>query len=892
MRWSRLWRRSRRDEELAEELSSYLEHETHDRVNDGAGADAARHAAMRKLGNTARVREQVYEMNSLATLEWIVKDLSYAARLLRRSPGFALAAVLSLALGIGANTAIFQLLDALRLRSLPIPRPHELVEVVVDGGNRGYGVSDSSNANLTNPLWEALRDNQQAFAGLFVWGNAGLPVGRGRDLQFPRSIWVSGGFFPVLGLVPVRGRLLGRSDDARGCAPGGVVISHAYWQRAFGGRNEAIGAPLVIGEKVFQVAGVTPPEFFGLEVGQRFEIALPVCAAGLWGNALEQKHAWWLTGMGRLKPGWTLSQAAEHVKVLSVQLFDLHAPTGYGDNSNWKALRFTAVPAGRGISQWRQQYETSLWLLLGITGLVLLVACANLANLMLARATARQREFALRLALGASRLRLVSQSLTESLLIAIVGAVFGVALADALSRTIVLFLTTKANGLHLDLGLDWRVLAFTGGLAILTCIICGLAPALRSTRSQPAEVMKSGGRGLTGGPERFSFQRILVVSQVAVSLVLVIGALLFVRSFRNLLTTDVGFRQEGLLYTFCYLPRPNLSPAQLIEARAALLDRVRALPQVDAAASASKVPLTSSSWTMGIRVGNAGLEAKQSSKITWVSPDYFRTVDIPMLSGRDIGRADTASGRKVMVVNQTFVQRYLGDQQAIGTFVRTGEEPGYPEAVYEIVGTVGDAKYADLREEVPPIAYVPEAQFPTPRGGMNLLFRTSAPADSIAASVRRLFQEENVLGGDVEVLRQHVRERLTRERLLSWLSGFFGVLAGLLAAIGLYGVMSYAVARRSNEIAIRMALGATSRDVLGLMLGQACRLLVVGLAVGTILALAAGRTAGTLLFGLQPNDPVTFVASASVLAMVALLAAYIPAARATRVSPLDGLRAD
>ena len=246
--------------------------------------------------------------------------------------------------------------------------------------------------------------------------------------------------------------------------------------------TQAIGAPLVIGDKVFQVAGVTPPEFFGLEVGQRFDIALPVCAAGLWGTALDQKHSWWLTAMGRLKPGWTLSQAAEHVKVLSVQLFDLNAPTGYGDNSNWKALRFTAVPAGRGISQWRQQYETSLWLLLGITGLVLLVACANLANLMLARATARQREFALRLALGASRRRLISQSLTESLLIAIVGAALGVALADALSRTIVLFLTTKANGLHLDLGLDWRVLAFTSGLAILTCLICGLAPALRSTQ--------------------------------------------------------------------------------------------------------------------------------------------------------------------------------------------------------------------------------------------------------------------------------------------------------------------------------------------------------------------------------------------------------------------------
>jgi predicted permease len=892
MGWSRFWRRRQRDAEIAEELESYLAHEAGERIAGGDHPDEARHAAMRKLGNATRVREDVYAMNTLAPVDALVKDVRYAARLLRRSPGFALASILSLALGIGANTAVFQLLDALRLRSLPIPRPHELLEVVVDGGNRGYGVSDSSNSNLTNPLWEGLRDSQQAFAGLFAWGTAGLPVGRGQEMQFPHSIWVSGDFFPALGLVPFRGRLLGPADDRRGCAPGGVVISHAYWQRAFRGRHDAIGAPLVIGEHTFQVAGVTPPEFFGLEVGQRFDLAVPVCAAGLWGNALEQKHSWWLTAMGRLKQGWTLAQAAGHVHALSVELFDRLAPTGYGDNSNWKALRFTAVPAGRGISQWRQQYETSLWLLLGITGLVLLVACANLANLMLARATARQREFSVRLALGASRQRLMAQSLTESLLVAVVGAGAGIVLAVVLSRTTVLFLTTKANGLHLDLGLDWRVLAFTSALAFLTCVICGLAPALRSAQAQPADVLKQGGRGLTGGPERLSFQRALVVAQVAISLVLVIGALLFVRSFRNLMTADAGFPQDGLHYLSCYLPRPNLSPEQQLQEKTVLLERIRALPQVEAAASGTKIPLTSSSWTMGIRVGNAQADAKQSSKISWVSPGYFHTLGVPVLSGRDIARSDTTTGRKVMLVNQTFVRRYHAGQEPIGAFVRTGEEPGYPEAVYEIVGTVGDTKYADLREDIPPTAYAPESQHPSPRLGMNVILRTTGPADNVAASLRQLFRDENVLGGDLQTLRVHVRERLTRERLLSWLSGFFGVLAALLAAVGLYGVMSYSVARRSNEIAIRMALGAASGDVLRLMLGQAGLLLAVGLGIGCALALAIGRTAGTLLFGLQPNDPLSFATSMLALGIVALAAAYLPAARATRMSPLDGLRAD
>ncbi len=891
MRWIRFWQRARRDEDLARELESYLAHEEEQRQAAGAPPEDARAAAMRKLGNATRVREQVYEMNSVRVVEWLSNDFRYAARVLTASPGFATAAILSLALGIGANTAIFQLLDAVRLRSLPIPRPQELVEINIDGGNRGYGVSDTAASNMTNPLWEALRANQQAFSGLFAWGRTDLPVGRA-DARSARTLWVSGDFFPVLGVAPQRGRLLGPADDRRGCAPGGVVLSDAYWRREHGGRDSIVGQPLVIADRTFQVAGVTPPEFFGLEVGQRFDIALPICAAAQWGGALDQKNYWWLIAMGRLKPAWRLPQAAQHVRTLSAALFDQTAPSGYSDNSHWKRLRLTAVPAGRGISQWREQYETSLWLLLGITGLVLLIACANLANLMLARASAREREFAVRLAIGASRARLISQSLAESLLVAATGAALGIALAKMLSQTVVTFLTTEANGLHLDLGLDWRVLAFTTGVALITCLVCGLAPALRSARTEPVDVMKSGGRGITGSPDRFSLQRLLVVAQIAISLVLVVGALLFVRSFQNLMALDTGIRQDGILFAFCSLGRRNLAPEHLGPAKQALLDRIRALPQVEAAATSTKVLLTSSSWTMGVRVGNAGADAKQWSKVAWVSPDYFRTMGIPILAGRDIARSDDGLAREVMLVNETFVRRYVKGHQAIGTFVRTGQEPGYPEAVYEIVGVVGDTKYADLREEIPPIAFAPDTQYPQQRPGMGILIRTSAPPDSVATALRRVFAEENAMSTEVTVLSQQVRESLARERLMSWLSGFFGVLAGLLAAIGLYGVMSYTVARRSNEIAIRVALGAARADVLRLMLGHATRLLVVGLVMGTLVALAAGRTARTLLFGLEPNDPTTIAAAAAILAAIALVAAYVPAARAARVSPLEGLRAE
>jgi predicted permease len=894
MGWRRFWRRGRRDEDLALELQSYLEHEADRRLADGTPPDDARAAAMKKLGNTTRIREQVYDANSMPFLEWIAKDVRYALRMLAASPGFASAAILTLALGIGANTAIFQLLDALRLRSLPVPRPNELVEVVVDGGNRGYGVSQGAHVNLTNPLWEALRTHQKAFSGMFAWGTlygSELPVGRGENVRHARGIWVSGELFPVLGVTPFRGRLIAPADDRRGCAPGAVVVSHAYWQSQLGAAESTIGAPIVIGDRSFQVVGVTPPVFTGLEVGQRFDIALPICTAGLWGDALDQRHYWWLVGMGRVKTGWTVDQAAEHVRTLSATLFDQLAPPGYANNANWKKLRLTAVPGGRGISQWREQYSTSLWLLLGITGLVLLIACANLANLMLARAAARQREFAVRLAIGASRFRIATQSLVESLVLALAGALIGTGLAMAASRAIVAFLATEDNGLHLDLPLDWRMLAFTTAITLVTCMLCGLAPALRLAHTEPGDVMKAGGRGLTSRPEGSRFQRLLVVTQIAVSLVLVVGALLFARSFHKLLSVDAGFRQDGILFAFCDLTPRNLRPAAFSAAKEAILDRIRALPQIEGAASSTKIPLTSGSWTMGVRIG--GRTAKDDwSKVSWVSPGFFHALDVPVLAGRDFTRADNAMSPKVMLVNETFVSRYLKDRPVIGTRVRTAQEPGYPETDYEIIGVVRDVKYSNLREEIPPTSFVPDAQFPDPRSWMAVVVRTSGDAGAASAAIRRAFSAEGVRNSQVIVLRQQVREGLARERLMSWLSGVFGVIAGLLAAIGLYGVMSYGVARRSNEIAIRMALGAAQRDVLSLMLLQAGRLLVVGLAAGTVAALAAARAARTLLFGLEPDDPATFAGAAVLLAIVALLAAYLPAARASRLSPLEGLRSE
>ena len=640
MRLPRFWRRRQRDDELTRELESYLAHEIADRVADGLEPDAARAAAMRKLGNVTRVRETVHEMYSLHRVEQIAKDVRYAGRLLWRSRGFAIAAIVSLALGIGANTAIFELLNAVRLRSLPVYRPGELAEIVVDGGNRGMGLSQSTRVNLTYPLWDALRAEQRAFAGVFAWGTWDhVRAGRGANRQTVRVMLVSGELFSTLAVRPHAGRLLGPADDRRGCGAGPIVISHAYWMRAFGGRPSAVGTRIVLDERTFEIAGVTPPEFFGLEVGKRFDVALPLCAVALWDkDALDQRNTWWLMAIGRVRPGWTLERVSRHLGSSSPGLFAETAPSGYDPSTlkRWRSLTLKAVPGRHGVSDWRDQYTLSLWLLLGITGLVLLIACANLANLMLARASVREREFAVRVAIGASRGRLVSQALAESALLAVIGAALGSGVAGVLSGAVVSFVSTDANPLYLELGSDWRVLAFTAAVAILTCLGCGLAPALRSSRAEPASALKAGGRTIAGGRERFSFQNLLVVTQVAVSLVLVVGALLFVRSFRNLVTLDAGIRQDDLHVAIAGFARAGVTrhPTRIRQCARGCSIAYRAIPLIQDAATSTIIPLSGMSWTHGVVVPSSAGERRGDSKFTWVSSGYFKTVGLPVLAGR------------------------------------------------------------------------------------------------------------------------------------------------------------------------------------------------------------------------------------------------------------------
>ncbi len=755
------------------------------------------------------------------------QDVRHGARLLRLSPGFTLVAVLSLALGIGANTAIFQLLDAVRLRSLPIAQPHELAEVRIVGGNGGMGINAGPYAQLTRPLWEEIEKHQQAFSGAFAWGVNGVSVGEGSELRRAKGLSVSGDFFRVLGVRAERGRLI-LPEDAGACPPTRAVVSHAYWRSQMGGRDlNAAGRLVVNGEEELR------RDLFDVSV------------------------------MGRLRPGWTVEKASAHFGAIGPGLLAETAITGYSTNKveRYRSFRLAVYPASGGVSALRSQYDASLWLLLGVTALVLLIACANLANLMLARAAAREREIAVRAALGASRGRLFRQLLAESALVAALGAAMGVALAQVLSRVLVWSLSTESGSVSLSLATDWRVLVFAAAAGGLTCVVFGALPAIRGTRVEPLAAMKAGGRGMTAGRDRLLLQRLMVATQIAGSLVLLVGALLFVRSFQE----RFGDFQQGLL------------------------DEVRGVPGVLEAATTTNVPLWGGSWSHGITAG----DTEGSSKFSWVSPGYFRTMGIALLRGRDFGGSDTASSTRVAVVNQAFIQKLLGGADPIGRTVRTHPEPNYPATEYEIVGVVPDTRYDDLRGGAPPQAFAPASQFPhlTPWAAM-MIHADVPPEAAIAAIRRRIAAGHPEIVMELMVFQARIRDGFVRERLLAMLSGFFGLLAALLATVGLYGVVSYLVAGRRNEIGIRLALGARRGQVVAMVMRDAGKLLVAGVVLGTALALAAGRSAGSLLFGLSPHDPATLLGAVVLLAVIAVGASFVPARRAARLDPMTALRCE
>ena len=635
------------------------------------------------------------------------KDVRYSLRQLANSPAFTLIAILTLALGIGANTAIFQLIDSIRLRSIPVKNPEELATVRIADRHWGSGQFSSQYSQLTFPMWEQIRDRQQGFADIAVWSNQLFNLATGGEVHYAKALRVSGEFFHVLGVEPFLGRLLRPDDDQPGCPIGGANISFAFWQRNFGGDPAIVGKRFTLDGNSVEIVDVTPPGFNGISVGDTFDVAVPICIEPIVSprnNRLTIRHAWWLASIGRLKPGWTVDRANAQIRAITPAILQETIPPFYDSEGVRKYLEYKlgVFSASTGFSSLRRDSETPLYLLLGISGLVLVIACANLANLMLARAGAREQQITIRLALGATRWKMIRELLWESILLAAAGSICGLFLAFAISRMLVAFISTGDSKIFLDLGMDWRVRGFAMALAVLTTILFGLAPAFRSTRVEPAALLQSGSRGMTGGRKRLGLRRILVVSQVGLSVVLLMGALLFARSLRNLTTLNLGFQQNGILVTSIDFKRLHLPETSFVEYKRQLVKAVKAIPGVESAANATMVPFGGETWNDDVLLEGSEQDAGEAWE-NFLGPGYFQTLGTPLLAGRDFDERDTANSPKVAIVNQAFVRKILKGADPMGKRFRIHEPPGKPRPRYEIVGVTGDNKFQGIQD--------PDSQF-------------------------------------------------------------------------------------------------------------------------------------------------------------------------------------
>ncbi len=812
------------------------------------------------------------------------QDLRYAVRTLRSSPGFTSVAVLSLALGIGANTAIFSLIDAVMLRYLPVAHPEELLQVAM-----------IESPSFTNPIWEQVRDRQDVFSGVFGYSGTRFNLSTGGESRYVQGVWASGDYFKTLGVHTVLGRAFTPADDRRGC-PATAVLTYDFWQREYGGRADILDKSVLFEGHPFQILGVAQPGFSGVDVGRQVDVIAPLCTELVVRGAnssLDQRSSWWLRVVGRPKPGLSQGQVTARLKTLAPGIFEATTPQRWrpNDQARYRARTFQTQPAANGLSGLRTQYRPALITLMVVVGVVLLIACANVANLLLARAAARQREIAVRLALGMGHVRLFRQLLTESILLALAGAGLGMLFAQWGSRLLVRFLSTPNNRVFLDLSPNPQVLAFTIAVALATGVLFGLAPAWRATRVQPQAAMKENGRGLIEGSSRFGLGKILVMAQMALSLVLLVGAGLLLGTFRKLETLNPGFEPAHVLIARLDLRNAHYPKERVPTATAEMLERLRALPGVQFASSSDNTPISGSMWNDDIQVEGFTPKSQDDSLAYFyqVSGRFFDTLRIPLLGGRDFDSRDTPTSGKVAIVNQTLARKFFHGSSPVGKYYRiTYPTLGPP---VEIVGVVGDAKYANLREEILPIVYLATTQDKEAYPSATFELRSTGSAADLVPGVKAALEQVNHdITLEFRTLSDQVAGSLTRERLLATLSGFFGALALLLATVGLYGVMAYNVTRRRGEIGIRMALGAQQGSVLRLVLGEVTLLAGVGLAVGLAAAYATTHLINTFVYGMTAKDPGTFLGAVVLLGAVALVAGYLPARRASKLDPMIALR--
>jgi predicted permease len=888
MSWMRRLVNVFRSDRLAGDLDRELEFHVAERVDDlrAAGMDeaSAQREARRRLGNDVLQKERARDADMLVWLDTVVADLRYALRALRAGPGFAAVAILSLALGIGANTAIFSLLDAVVLKSLPVRAPDELVQVTLEGDRRSF----------TNPLWEALRDREQMFSGLAAHSSRSLDLADGGEARPVMASLVSGTFFPMLGVQPAAGRLLAQGDDYRGC-PAVTVLGAGFWRGEYGASPATVGSTLTMNGKPFEIVGVVDPAFFGVDVGRTVQVYVPLCAeAVITGprSALDARSTWFIQVLGRLAPGESESAAQAELAALAPSVYRAAVPTDWPTERQEEFLSgtFQIAPAPTGVSSLRDQYSRALIVLMGLVAVVLLIACANVANLLLARAAARQREIAVRVAIGAGRRRIIRQLLTESLLLALISSVLGVAIAWWASRALVSLLSTSGRAVSLHLPLDPRVLGFTVATAIGAAVLFGLAPAWRAGRTDPQSALRAGARGIVAGHSRVNAGKLLVVGQIGLSLALVVAAGLLLGTFRSLWIMDSGFDRSDILLATVDLPDEEDTVERQRIVYGEMIEQLRTIPGVSAASASQITPVGRMTWNDALLVDGFTPSSVQDgiALMNEVMDGFFETLGTRILAGRGFDERDVRGSPRVAIVNQKLANHFFGTTDVIGREFRIANESS---PFYQVIGVVENAKYESLREEPQPIAYLPWSQSEERAFSMTFALRgpagTAALADAVEEIARRADPSMSLT---FNTLQRQIADSLTRERVLALLSAFFGALALLLAMIGLYGTMAYNVARRRNEIGIRMALGSVRSRVLRMVLGEASWLIGIGLSFGAVLAYAGTRLVASFLYGLSPHDATTFVASAVLLGCAGLAACALPAWRASRVEPMSALR--
>jgi predicted permease len=918
--WRRLrfyLRRDQFDRGLAEEMQFHLELKAEENVRAGMAPAEALAAARRQFGNQTLLREVSREMWGVRSIETLFQDLRFGVRMLRKNPGFTAVIVITLALGIGANTAIFSLTNAALLKKLPVKDPQQLVFFMV-AGRQGMGTG------FSYPLLQQFNQNNHSFTGIIAANAPGrmriAESGRGGQVELVQAGRVSGNFFSELGVRGVAGRMLTEDDDSPTGGQPVAVISYSYWKHRFGLDPGVIGRKITLDDFPFTIVGVAPPGFFGIEVGSKTDLWWPIRMTPqvISGNqSLNESGHRWLYLMARLKPDVNLEQAHAEMNAVFRRHLNEIAPERLASSTpaqrrNYFERNIQLVPGGTGFTWLREQIKQPLLILLIVVGLVLLIACANVANLLLARAATRRKEIAVRLALGAGRFRLIRQLLTESLLLAALSGALGLLLAQWGARLLLAYLPQERTTTF-DLAPDAQVLAFTLAVSLLTSLLFGLAPALHATRLDLTSSLKDavgGGAGLS----RLMPHKLLIVTQVALSLFLLVGAGLFVRSLQNLKSLDAGFDRENVL--LFSLDTPSGYPlAQRVNLYRRVLERLEALPGSRAASLSSFSLLSGAGMNSNIVVegyANRPDEDMDCHRL-WVGPNYFATMGIPLLQGRDFGPQElqsqggsfadqsvvsqapqpsaTPSAPLAAVINQTMARYFFRDENPLGRRfrVQNGWLQGIP---IEVIGVIKDAKYYNLWEQTPRTYYLSFFQRPREEQAGTMLLRSFADPASTTTAIQRAVRELDPQAQVVNLrtMNEVVDRSLLQERFVAQLGSFFSLFALLLASIGLYGVMSYATARRTREIGIRMALGARTADVIRLVLREAMLLVSVGVVIGLGLAFAATRLVASMLFGLGPTDPLTIALAVLLILMVAALAGYLPARRATQVNPMVTLR--